>query len=246
MTSSLRKFALASRLRVTFAVSERCAANPAPSVAAVMGLALEAKIAGGITVINDGKQTSNILRATLERGSRAIISFGIAGGLAPHLAPGQWVVAAAVVTNDQHHPVDQQWAEQLLKALPKAQHGIIAGVDAPVVTPAAKRLLYERTGAIAVDIESHLAARAAAAHGVPFAAFRVIVDPAHRLLPPGALVRLQGDGSLNLASVLRSIIGQPKQLPELIRLTMDAAMAASALRRGRARVGLNFAFPGPH
>jgi hopanoid-associated phosphorylase len=210
----------------------------------VTGLAFEAKIAGGVVIINDGKQTSSVLRAAMYRGCRAVISFGIAGGLAPHLASGQWIVAAAVVANGQRHPVDQPWTEQLLEALPRAEHATIAGVDTPVVTPAAKRFLYEHTGAIAVDMESHLAARVAAAHGVPFTAFRVIVDPAHRLLPPAALVGLRSEGIPDLRSILRSILGQPKQLPELMRLGVEAAIAASALRRGRARLGLNFAFPG--
>jgi hopanoid-associated phosphorylase len=216
------------------------------SVIAVTGLAFEAKIAGGATVVSDGMRTADIIRAAITRGSRGIISFGIGGGLAPDLVPGEWVVASAVAAEGQHHPVDGRWTERLLKALPRAHHAVIAGVDAPVVDPTAKRRLHACTGAIVVDMESHLAARVAAAHGLPFTACRVIVDPAHRRLPPAALVSLGPEGKVNLRAILRSIMRRPEQLPTLIRLAIDASIAKSALRHGRARLGPSMAFPDPH
>lgn len=221
-------------------------ASHAPSAIAVAGLAFEARIAGGITIINHGRQTSDALRAAIRSGSGGITSFGIAGGLVPGLALGQWVVASSIATNDQHYPVDQRWSKKMLMALPDARHAIIAGVDAPVIDPTSKRRLHEQTGAIVVDMESHLAARMVAEHDLPFAAFRVMLDAAHRLLPPAALVNLTPEGAPNLASVLRSIVRKPGQLPALMRLAIEASTAASALRRGRARLGLNFALPGSH
>jgi hopanoid-associated phosphorylase len=213
------------------------------SVIAVTGLAFEARIAGGVTVISDGLRTGATLKAEIERGSRGVISFGIAGGLAPHLPPGQWVVASAIVSDRDRHTTDPDWSERLLRALPGAVHATIAGSDAPVADPPAKRALYERTGAIVVDMESHLAARIAAAHGLPFTACRVIVDPAHRNLPPAALLSLRPDGNPNVAAVLRSVMEQPRQLPDLMRLAVDATIARAALRRGRALLGPALAFP---
>jgi hypothetical protein len=63
-------------------------------------------------------------------------------------------------------------------------------------------------------MESHIAA--AEAHGLPFAACGVIIDPAHRVLPPAALVNLRPDGTPDIAAVLRSVIRQPYQLPALL------------------------------
>ena len=68
-----------------------------------------------------------------------------------------------------------------MQALGCAVHADVAGVDAPVVDPVAKRRLRDTTSSVAVDMESHIAA--AEAHGLPFAACRVIIDPAHRALP---------------------------------------------------------------
>jgi len=215
------------------------------SVITVTGLAFEARIAGGVAVVSDGIRTASMLSAVIARGSHGIISFGVAGGLAPDLSPGQWVVASAIVSNDERHAVDIPWSERLLEALPGARHATIAGVDAPVSDPTAKRALHIRTGAHVVDMESHLAARIASAHGLPFTACRVIVDPAHRGLPPAALLSLGPDGIPDIGAIMRSIMEQPSQLPGLLRLAIDATIARSALRRGRALLGPSLAFPEP-
>ena len=213
------------------------------SVIAVTGLAFEAKIAGGVAVVRDGRRTTATLDAAIARGGRGIMSFGIAGGLAPGLQPGQWVVASTVISERARHEVDRHWSERLLGALPGALHAAIAGVDSPVGDALAKRALFLHTGALVVDMESHLAARIAAAHGLPFAACRVIIDPAHRNLPPAALLSLRPNGIPNLAAVLRSVVEQPTQLPGLMRLALDATIARTALRRGRAALGPSLAFP---
>jgi len=233
----------ADRDRVRRGACDVSAIHHFRSVVAVTGLAFEARIAGGVTVISDGLRTGATLRAEIERGSRGIISFGIAGGLAPRMAPGQWVVASTIVSNAGRHATDPEWSERLLRALPGSVHATIAGSDAPVADPHAKRELHHRTGAIVVDMESHLAARIAAAHGLPFTACRVVLDPAHRNLPPAALQSLRPDGSPNLGAVLRSVMEQPKQLPDLMRLALDATIARTALRRGRALLGPTLGFP---
>lgn len=219
------------------------AARHLRSVVAVTGLAFEARIAGGVTVISDGVRTAAALKRVIARGSRGVISFGIAGGLDPELAPGQWVVASAVVSDRGFHQVDRRWSERLLDALPGAKHATIAGVDAPVADPKAKSALRARTGAVVVDMESHLAAGIAASYGVPFTACRVIVDPADRVLPNAALLSLRPDGIPDLARVMRSIAAEPRQLPGMVRLAVDATIARAALRRGRALLGPGLAFP---
>ncbi len=69
-----------------------------------------------------------------------------------------------------------------MEAIDHAVHADIVGVDAPVTKPSAKCSLREATSAVAVDMESHIAAAAAEDHSLPFAACRVIIDPAHRPL----------------------------------------------------------------
>src|SRR5262252_2897227 len=134
-------------------------------IVAVTSLALEARIAlgPGVSVIcSQGPRLAAHLEAAIKRGVSGIISFGIAGGLAPGLVAGQWVAAAAIKTEQQRFPTDWAWTRCLLERLPGAVHADIVGIDAPVADPADKRSLHVQTGAAAVDTESHIAAEVAA------------------------------------------------------------------------------------
>jgi hypothetical protein len=92
-------------------------------------------------------------------------------------------------------------------------------------------------------MESHIAARIAAQHGVPFAACRVIIDPAERTLPPAALVGMRSDGRPDVFAVARSLIQQPRQVFALLRVVADLRAARSALTDGRRRLSGNLSFP---
>jgi adenosylhomocysteine nucleosidase len=50
-------------------------------------------------------------------------------------------------------------------------------------------------------------------------------------LPPAALAALDAAGTIGISRVLASILRDPGQLPNLVRLTRYAAMARAALRR---------------
>ncbi|HLN08171.1 MAG TPA: phosphorylase [Xanthobacteraceae bacterium] len=215
-------------------------------IVAVACLSFEARIAAGpgVTVLcGDGKRLPEALEAAVRLGSSGIISFGIAGGLSPRLAPGHWVVASKVVSEAGQFPTDQIWSQRLMRALPGAVHAAIAGVDAPVAEAATKHSLGKATRTVAVDMESHVAARVAAAHGLPFAACRVIIDPAHRTVPAAALAGLRRDGSSDAGAVLLSLLRQPRQLPALLRVALDARAARRALLGGRRQLGAGLGFP---
>jgi adenosylhomocysteine nucleosidase len=215
-------------------------------IVAVTSLALEARIAlgPGVSVIcSQGPYLAAHLESAIKGGVLGIISFGIAGGLAPELVAGQWVAAAAIETAQQLFPTDGAWTRCLLERLPGAVHAAIVGLDAPVADPSDKRLLHAQTGAAAVDTESHIAARIAAAHRVPFVACRTIIDAADTPLPPAALTGLRPDGTADVAAVFRSVVRQPGQLPALVRTAFDAWIARAALHRGRRMLGAGLGFP---
>ena len=215
-------------------------------VVAVTCLALEARIAQGTGVsvlCNPSVQLSAALRAAIARGASGIISFGIAGGLAPNLVAGDCVVASGVRNGDDVLATDRAWARNLLGAIPDAIHAEIVGVDTPLMDPLEKRTVHIQTGAVAVDMESHIAAKIAFEHRIPFAACRIIVDAAHRMLPPAAAVGLREDGTPDVLAVFRSVLQKPGQLPGLIRTALDARIAWRALRLGREQLGAGLGFP---
>ena len=183
------------------------------------------------------------LHAAIHPGVSGIISFGISGGLNPELVAGDWVVASTVRYRDRAIATDSKWTQELSKRLPGAVLADIVGSDTMVPTPAEKSHLFRTTGAVAVDMESHIAAEIAAAHQIPFAACRVIIDAAHRALPAAAGPALDSNGAVNVFAVMRSVMQKPGQLPDLARAALDACIAERALRKGRKQLGLGFASP---
>jgi hopanoid-associated phosphorylase len=220
--------------------------DPGCAVVAVCGMAFEAAIAAGTGVVTLCAPGAAPLDQLLRREAgryRGIVSFGTAGGLDPALAPGACIIADAVVDGQARYPVDAVWLAALRACLPRAVGGMIAGVDQPLVDAAAKASLRQSSGACAVDMESHRAALMAQRFGLPFAACRVVVDPAHRSLPASATAGLRNDGTVALLQVMRALASDPGQLPALIQLALDARVARQALRVARSLAGTAFAMP---
>jgi adenosylhomocysteine nucleosidase len=209
-------------------------------ILAVTGLQRERRILSGpgVEVMTRGGDLDR-----LAPGIRGIISIGIAGALAPGLQIGTWVVASAVRDGDAQLPADPDWAGRLIVRLPAVQRGVLLGVDAIAATAEHKADLRRSSGAIAVDMESHLVARAARRHGLPFAVARVISDAADRTLPPAARAGMKADGGVNLPAVLGSLLAKPSQLPALIRTGWEAEQAFRALLRGHRLLGPGLAGP---
>ena len=212
-------------------------------VVVVTGMAFEARIAaapGVVTVCGNADTINAALADAIARGCRGIASFGIAGGLSPNLVPGVCIVAREIVAANERFTVHAQWSTHLVQAIPGALAGNIAAVAGPVATPQEKRELARATGAIAADMESGVAAIAAARHGLPFTAVRIVADPCDRALPPAALIPLRADGKPNLPAVLRSLLFQPNQFGALIRVGRDTQVARAALTTARQQIGADF------
>src|SRR3974390_3081990 len=90
----------------------------------VVGLAFEARIAAGpgINVIcgGNGRNLTAVLTAAIAEARMhfgdcpGIISFGVAGGLAPQLRPGTCVIGSAVLSGSNRVAANQKMSQQLL------------------------------------------------------------------------------------------------------------------------------------
>jgi hopanoid-associated phosphorylase len=213
----------------------------------VVGLGFEARIAAGPNILvicsGDGTNLAAKLQCAIAGGCRGLLSFGLAGGLARDLRAGTCVVASEIVSDGGRLSTDPRWLRSLLNAIPWAFRGLVLGSAVPVVCATAKAALWQQTGAHAVDMESHIVAQAAAAHGLPVATIRVIADPAHRSLPGCALAGMRADGRTDPIAVLRSLRRHPTELPALLRAAFDARAAVMPLLRGRRLLGPGFGFP---
>ncbi|WP_179402827.1 phosphorylase [Burkholderia guangdongensis] len=212
-------------------------------VIAVTGMAFEARIARGDGVdAVFAARADRLERALSEasaRGCAGIVSFGTAGGLAPDLAPGALVIADAIDGPFGRVETDAGWSARLVAALrdtpvwPRVTRGVMAAVGAPVVGAREKGALYRAKGALAVDMESHIAGAFAAARGVPFVVCRAIVDPVWRTLPRAATAGLRDDGTTAILPILRELARQPSQLGALLQVAGDARAARTTLIQAR-------------
>jgi adenosylhomocysteine nucleosidase len=212
--------------------------DPRP-VLIVTGLVQEARIAAGpgmfvICSSSDPRQLRALL-ATLDSTTfRGVISFGVAGGLDPALKSGDVVVATEVLAGDTRWLAGLSLSDELITSVAlrrrRVVRGGLAGVEQLVAARACKAALRMETGASAVDMESHIAAAYAAEAGLPFAALRVISDPASRALPALARGAIKPNGEIDLGRVLRGVARNPSTLRALVSTGIDFNRALKSLR----------------
>lgn len=204
----------------------------------IVGMKREAACAAGegVTTLCSGADVARLRRrldALEGTDFSAVVSFGLAGGLDHALRPGHIVVADAVVSGESRRDTHSRLSSALTKGAAAAgcnvSQGAIIGVDAPAMHHSAKAALRESAQAVAVDMESHLAARFAARHGLPFAALRAISDPAGAALPALVKVALRPDGRLAPGAILTSLWHEPRQIAMLPGLAGDSRRAFAAL-----------------
>lgn len=185
------------------------------------------------------KLARDAVRALIDDGAEILMSFGYAGGLEPGLDAGTIVIPKKIITPDGDALVVDEVARAALIA-PRSSgagrqllvDGALAGSDEPVLTPDQKRNLHRRTNAIAVDMESHILARAAVAAGLPFVVLRAISDPASLSMPRQAISAIKENGHVDGSSIVRYLLTHPWQLPVFIKMGTGAAAANKALKNG--------------
>jgi len=198
----------------------------------------------GVVTIAGGGHADG-LAAALERASAdacGIISFGLTGALADGLGIGDWVVGDRIA-GAIDMACDAGWRDAIAARLPGARIGGFFADGRMIDTIAEKRALGVKHEALAVDMESHIAAAVAARRGLPFAIMRCVSDRVDHLLPHAVTVCMHPDGSLDLPAMLKSLANRPGQIADFTRTMAGFASAFRALHRGNRAVGARLAFP---
>ncbi|MGH6931998.1 MAG: hypothetical protein ACREEE_06135 [Dongiaceae bacterium] len=173
------------------------------------------------------------------QGADCLISCGFAGGIDGSVGAGDVILADAVVSVEhERFGLDGPLIQRLQSALQEAgvvfRTGGMAGVDRIADSPAGKQALAAATGAIAVDMESHVLARAGG--GLPIAVLRVVVDPAERAIPAAVLGAMDGNGNIQPLELLAGLARRPSEIGKLLSLARDHMKARHALKRAVAAV----------
>lgn len=192
----------------------------------------------GVVVVAGGGDPVG-LRARIERaaaGAAGIMSYGMCGALADGLVIGDWVIGDRL-WGAVEATCDPAWAAVLLERLPSARAGGYFADGRMIDTVAEKLALGQRHAALAVDMESHVAAAVAGERGLPFAILRCVSDGARHLLPHAITVSMRADGGVDAGAMLRSLVGRPGQAADVARTSAGFMRAMRELRRGAAMIG---------
>lgn len=224
-----------------------------PRIGVIVGLASEAECLE--TIASEHRPPVAVAGASAARATSAaaqflnedcagVVSFGLAGGLDPDIEPGTVVVADAILAPDGvRHATDDAWRRALAVKLDGRvlyRTGTIAGSSGSIDGADAKIAFNRRTGALAVDMESHGVAEAARRAGKPFIAVRVVADPATRSIPPWLLAAIADDGTIRPGVIAGGLFLQPWKVWELIGLARENGRAIAALRRVALHAGPDF------
>jgi len=170
----------------------------------------------------------------LDHGAKQLISWGCAGALAPHLKAGDLVIPTLIqMPNNTKLSTHTQWSRKTVKLLEntiKCYNGKLLESESIISLASHKALQYQRTQALAVDMESGAVARIAAQAQVPFIAIRSIVDPAQLDLPKAINYAMNDQGTIAIPKLMFYLCMHPAELPRLVRLGLHFNAASKTLK----------------
>ena len=199
----------------------------------------------------DAGRARTLARGLRDEGVSGLLSFGLAGGLVADLAPGDLLLPETVVMPDgAGSATDASWRERLAARLRQAAVAVrsapVAGSEHVVATPDAKRALAARSGAAAVDMESHAVAEVAIAAGLPFLVVRAIADRADQAIPRAARGAIDAQGDVRHLAVIGRLLGRPWEIGAADRARpQQRPRAREPTPRGCARAGPRLPLTGP-
>jgi adenosylhomocysteine nucleosidase len=207
-------------------------------VRTVEGSGIVAIAGGGVA-----QRLEQALQAAVANGAAGIVSYGLTGGLADGLRIGDWIVGDRI-SGAIDHVCDAGWRDAIAARLPSARIGAFFADGRMIDTIAEKRALGVTHDALAVDMESHVAAGVAKAHGLPFAIVRIVSDEVDHLLPHAITVSMRPDGGFDRTAMRRSLADKPGQMRDVTQTMAQFATGFRGLRAGARRLGERLAFPG--
>jgi len=171
----------------------------------------------------------------------ALVSWGTAGALSDDLNAGDLLLPEQILNTDGvGFPADPRWLAGVRSRL-EGNLPLRAGTLAlshTVLDPATeKRRLHERTGAVAVDMESGAVAEVAERRGLSMLAIRAIIDTRRLAVPPFILAAMNGYGDVRFSSLLSGLMREPASLPAVFMLARAWRSALATLTAAAALIG---------
>jgi adenosylhomocysteine nucleosidase len=226
------------------------------AIGVVTGLASEAAVVSAMLGENDASvrlvcagasvhRAAALTRQLVETGVDALLSFGIAGALAPEVDCGDLIVSDRVRGQDgEDFGCDRQWREALVLKLGEAAiHPRVGGLLASARTlreASEKSAAYRDSGCLVVDMESGAVAAIAREQGLPFLAVRAVADRAADSLPALVETAVKPNGRPAVGRAVAALLRRPGDIPATLRLARQSELALARLRMLEAVKGALF------
>ncbi|AIF48049.1 hypothetical protein [Dyella japonica] len=181
--------------------------------------------------------------ALIQAGANALVSFGVAGGLAPGLRSGTLLCPSCVLDERSHdYRPDPAWRASLLLRLaaanlPLLKDGSLLSLPHPLLTVAEKGAMRERHQSVAVDMESAAVAKVADEQQIPFVVLRAIVDERDDDVPAPLQAGIDAWGRPRAGRMLATLLRHPQLLAELPGLAIRMGKATRTLRAAAEAAG---------
>ncbi len=210
-----------------------------PGAAPEPGWDVPAWRTGDLLIVEPGigpELTATLLPRIESLRPQAVWLFGWCGGLAPELAVGDLVLAAATIFSDEPttqipHPPPEPLAAQVQTTAERLGLRMVVGpvlTSAEVLASVEQKRAGAAAGAVAVEMEGGPLARWAVAQSVPFVHLRVVLDPLASALPATPLPADE-HGDAPPHALLWYALTHPREWPALWALMRQAHTARQAM-----------------
>lgn len=176
---------------------------------------------------------SNAAKKLLDFKVDGLVSWGVAGAIEPSLNSSDLILANAIIGHDKTYPASTEWKNKLSNnsqnSYGKVLSGDIASSKEICASVADKNNLLNKTGALAVDMESVAIAEVANNSNLDFLVIRSIADQAEASIPEAVLKHTDNLGNPELLKFVLSCILKPGQIRDIAILAKSYSSALKTL-----------------
>jgi len=169
----------------------------------------------------------------IEKGANRLVSWGCAAALSPSLKPGDLVIPQQLQSEtDKSISLDSSWLNYTTEQLSELQPNTGTLIESSILVAESsdKKIIHQKSNAIALDMESIAIAQTARQNNLPSLVIRCIADPVEMSLPKAVSYALNEQGDVVLSKLLWFLLAHPTELPGLIKLGLHFNAAKNKLK----------------
>lgn len=151
----------------------------------------------------------------------ALISWGVAGAIDKTVSSGDIILANSIINEGNRYSTSEDWLSRVsehLQSTCMVSNGDIASSKEICASTTDKHHLLQKTGALAVDMESAAIAETATANNLDLLVIRTISDDADTSIPEAILKHTNNLGQPRIFNFMLSCILKPNQIREISSL----------------------------